>query len=287
MRFLGLMVLAASALAGPDEEALFAKALLAHERSRDLVVAAEIKHEKPEEAMFGGPGGVIIQTHVGTASAPPFEGKVEAWRDSDGATVIAGGEPTALPRFVMHVTRDKTIKQVTFEGDQPPDLGQIEAELVALLDPKRFAKQMEKVHLTATKDEATGDWIFKGEVPRKVVRPVKGAADGMPMFAPRKVLKADAVCRVSAEGRFREIEIKLTRNDPEAEMMRMIRQKGPVGIPVAPGQGGGGGGGDEDDDEEEEHEQKGGTTTYALKVQAENTPPGERLREAARAVAAR
>ncbi len=288
MRNLGLLLLAAGTLAGPDEEALFAKALLAHERNRDLVVTAEIKHERPEAPAWGGPGGplggVVIQTNVGGASAPPFEGKVEAWRDADGATVVVGGEPTALPRFVMHVTKEKTIKQVTFEGEQPPDLGQIEAELVALLDTKRFAKHMEKVHLTATKDDATGDWIFRGEVPRKVVRPAKGGG-GFDLITPSKVLKAEAVCRVSAEGRFREIEITLTRNDPEAEMMRMIRKQGPMGIPVAPG-GPGGGGGDEDE-EEEEHEQSGGTTTYSLKVQAENTTPGERLREAAKAVAPR
>ncbi len=286
MRTLGLLLLAAVALAGPDEEALFAKALLAHERSRDLVVAAEIKHEKPEAAAWGGPGGplggVVIQTNVGGASAPPFEGKVEAWRDADGATVVVGGEPTALPRFAMHVTKEKTIKQVTFEGEQPPDLGQIEAELVALLDTKRFAKHMEKAHLTATRDDATGDWIFKGEVPRKVVRPARGGG-GFDLITPSKVLTAEAVCRVSAEGRFREIEIKLTRNDPEAEMMRMIQKQGPPGLPVAPGQGGGA----DDDDDDDEHETKGGTTTYSLKVQAENAPPGERLREAAKAVAPR
>jgi hypothetical protein len=238
---------------GPSEpEALLAKAVHHYRHAESVVLRAAVKHEPARRQAGGGgaAGRVVIQISSGGMQAPPFEGKVEAWRDRDGVTVVHSEK--ALPGFSLFVHPDRSIRRLTLEGQKRFSLDQLAAELVPLLDGPRLARHLDGADLRAQPDPATGDVLFSGEVSRKLVDVTR--TGGLGMMTP-KVLRIEVDVLVSKEGRFRRIDLKVVRNDPSAEMMR----RGGIGVRIQ-----GAGGPAQPPAKDDEHEIEGGATAYSL-----------------------
>ena len=224
-----------------DARALFAAAILKHKNAPEHVARAVIEPE-------GGGGNFGVVFGVGGGGAgEPFQGEVEIWRGEDGATVVVSKED--LPGFALYVGEDRTVRRATFE-DSPPSLAELEAELVPLLDPARFAKHLMAAKLEVKRDAATGDWVFEGPVSRNLVKVTKGDNP----FPAKRVLRAEAQVVLSAEGVLKSFRVKVVHNDPMQEMMRGRRVV--VGLGGQPAK--------EEEEEEEPHEVEGGSVGYRL-----------------------
>ncbi|MHC4449698.1 MAG: hypothetical protein ACYS0E_06095 [Planctomycetota bacterium] len=270
----------AADVATPHE--MLASALLRFRNQKDLVVEARIKHKQPQveaQAPAGNNGAVrvMIQTVNGRTSQEPFEGKVQAWRDADGTTVVVSDNE--LPGFGLYLSPERTIRRVTTE-DRTPGTDQLRTELLSVMDGDRFSKHLMAAKLTHSLDEASGEHVWTGEIDKNIVRPVRvtGQDPRIAQFVggmrPR-VLRARIELRVSKASRITGAKLTIVRNDPAREMMRgkgfgarlIIRGlPGAGGGPGQPGQPGGQGqeiplGGGDDD---EKHDIEGISSTYTL-----------------------
>ncbi|MHC4938797.1 MAG: hypothetical protein ACYTHK_07505 [Planctomycetota bacterium] len=265
----------------PTPHELLASALLDIGRAGDRVIEAEIKHKQPErevQVQGGGNQAIRVVQHVSINGAgEPYEGKVEAWRDADGATVIVSRRE--LPGFGLYLTEDRAIRRMTTE-DKVPDLTQLQTELMSFLDGKRFSKHALAAELKHELDEASGDHVFNGAVDKHIVRPVRTAA-GDPRFGRAfrgmqpKVLRAKIELRVTPKGRLKSAKVTIVRNDPAREMMRggafggrIVIQGGQGGFKVVPD--------NKDDEAEEKHDIEGLSTIYRLNFSQKD--PSERAK---------
>jgi hypothetical protein len=267
---------------------LLSMALLKLRKQREFVVRAHVKEKEPEaeaQPAGGGQAGavqIIMQAPGMGTEKNPYTGKVEMWRDSDGVTVLVSEKE--IPGFGLYILPDKTIRQVTFETEQP-GLDTLKVELGSLLDGERFVSNVLKSDLAHRVDEATGDLIWSGKVPREIVRPVHAEATGpaamIQMRMRPRVLKANVEVRLSKDGTLKQAQVRITRNDPTREMMR----GGFGGRVVIRGAGGGGAwpvpekkaGGDK-----EKHEIEGKSTIYTIDFTAQKA--SERAKAFKRAI---
>ena len=257
---------------GPDPNVLFSKALLAYRDAKDIVVQAEVKTERGEGGgMFAG-AQVIIQTSSG-GGGTPFEGKCEAWRGADGATVIVSKK--GLPGFGLYMDLDRTIERTTTE-DKSYSLTQLQNELAPILDQANFTRYAMAAKFEHTLDPTTGDHVFTGALARKLVRaPAKQGieARGLALagFGGKKVLRCEAKLVVGKEGRFKQIVVKVVHSDPMAKMTRQILIRGGAFQPVQPEK-------KKDDGKEKE----GDKSVYTLTLDGKG--PSERARAFKRSV---
>jgi hypothetical protein len=241
---------AAEAAPAPEEadaRALFAAAVLRHKNAPEQVARATIE---PEPPAAGGNMGVVMRFGA-FGGGEPFTGEVEAWRGEDGATVVVSREE--LPGFCLYADGDRTVRQATFE-EEPASLAEVEAELVPLLDPARFAKHFMNAKLEVRRDEASGDWVFEGPVSRNLVRVTKTEGH-MPA---KRVIRTEAKVVLTAEGALRRVKVKVVHSDPMQEMMNRGGGRVIVGV------GGGQQQPPKDEDEDEPHDVEGDSVTYAL-----------------------
>jgi hypothetical protein len=244
---------------------LLASALQQFRDTDKLILRGEIEHHPPEARAGGNLGGavVIMRTSLGGAAAP-FEGKVDIWRDAEKVTVITSRE--ALPGFALYLGQGRAIARTTSEAASP-DLEQLKAELGPLLDGARFARSVVAGKLRPRRDTATGEITFHGELPRETVKPTLGAG---PFLA--KVLEVHGTLVVSPEGELRSVMVKVTRNDPQRELMR-----GRIGRGIRVQIGGAPGLPREDEESDEKHDIEGGSTTYTLRL-SRGEPPERAIR---------
>lgn len=260
---------------------MLASALLRFRNRKDLVVGARIRHKQPEaeaQAPAGNNGAVrvMIQAVNGRTSQEPFEGKVEAWRDAGGTTVVVSDNE--LPGFGLYLSPERTIRRVTTE-DRTPGTDQLRTELLSVMEGDRFAKQLMAAKLTHRLDEASGEHVWTGEVDKNIVRPVRATGQD-PRIArfvggmqPR-VLRARIELRVSKASRIIGAKLTIVRNDPAREMMRgqviggRIIIRGLPGAPGGPGQPGQPGTRDRElplgEGDAEKHDIEGVSSIYTL-----------------------
>jgi hypothetical protein len=269
----------AADVATPHE--MLASALLRFRNQKDLVVGARIKHRQPQveaQAPAGNNGAVrvMIQTVNGRTAQEPFEGKVEAWRDAGGTTVVVSDNE--LPGFGLYLSPERTIRRVTTE-DRTPGTDQLRTELLSVMDGNRFSKHLMAAKLTHRLDEASGEHIWTGAVDKNIVRPVRvtGRDPRIAQFTggmrPR-VLRAEIELRVSKTSRITGAKLTIVRNDPAREMMRGQVVGGRLIIRGLPGAGGGPGQPGQpgtrdraiplDDDHDEKHDIEGISSIYTL-----------------------
>ena len=269
-RLLALFLVVSAGLAQDEPEAdardpgaLLTDAVLHFRAQHELVVRAQIKHEKAAAQAGGGgvAGGIVILAGPGGVAADPYQGVVEAWRDAEGITVISSEEK--IPGFRIFASDKKTVKQITYE-DKRPGLKQLETELTSMLEVDRFVQHVMAAN-TARKLKATvhdsGDVTFTGPIAREIVRPVSNTIEiqGFVVgnLGPQsRVLRAEATFVVTKDGRFRSVAIKLVRSDAMSGMLKgrgIIVQKG--GGFVWP---------QEQKKKKEKHDVEGGSTTYTL-----------------------
>lgn len=254
-----------------DPGSLLTDAVLHFRAQNELVVSANVTHAKPDAKGGQGFGGIVVVAGPGGQMADPFEGKVSAWRDAQGVTVIQS--LTDLPGFSLYVSDERSIQQVTFE-DKRPSLKQIEAELTSLLESDRFVKRVmaarEAGNFTATANAESGDVTFTGPIDREIVRPVSNAMQVGGMVVGNlgmqsRVLRAEATLLVSKDGKFKSAAIKLVRSDTLAGLKSGVIVRGGGVIQV------------EQKKRDEKHDVEGGSTTYTLTFGEQK--PAERARD--------
>ncbi len=235
-----------------DPNVLLTTALQRLKTAESVSAAVDVKHEPPEAeaAPQGGGMGFVIETQI-MGQHPPFEGRAEACRAADGTTVVLS--ESELPGFALYVAGDKVVERTTFEEDRF-SLDQLRGELQALLDPGAFARRILEAKLDASRDATTGAVTFRGKVDRDLV-PATGGEMG---FMEGRVLDVHATLVVNADGTLSNAAIKITRSDPEREMMRG------GGMRKIMIQGGAGGAVPLPAEDEKKHDIVGGSTTYTL-----------------------
>jgi len=251
---------------------LFAAAIQRLRGRKEFVVQANVEHQQPkiDPAKPAAPGQaiqVIVRAQGMGAAEDPFEGKVEAWRDANGVSIIVSEKK--VPGFGLYLLQDKTIRRVTYEA-KAPGLSQLQAELLSLLDGQRFVRHVLAAELGHRVDEATGDHLWSGKISRDIVRPARAVSnDLVAMMAMRmtpRVLRANVELRLSKEGKLKQTRVTIVRNDPAREMLQggfagrvIIRGGGgnPIRIPQ-PGA----------DGDKEKHEVEGVSTIYTLDLTA-------------------
>jgi hypothetical protein len=268
--FLPVLLLAAALVAqdeprsepDPARDAL-SRALVKLHQANDIVVRALVDHAASRDGPAPAGGGAVMVATSGNFGLP-FSGAVDAWRARDGVVVVTSVDE--LPGFDLYIGPSRTVRRLTFE-DRPPALDQVEAELASLLDPQRFTAAVRAAKLAVVHDEATGETIFRGEVDRKIVRPI---APGATPF-PKRTLRADVELVLAEAGRLARSKVTVHHSDPMERLARAQIAKfaggvaGPGGmIPIAP---------DDEDDAAEDHDTETGSTTYAFTYAAEPRAP--------------
>ena len=248
-----------------DPNALLSTALRRIKTADSLAATVDVKQEPPEEpGGAGGPGGAVVITTEVLGENPPFEGKVEAHRDAEGTVVLLS--TTELPGFALYMGQGRTVERTTFEETRF-SLDQLRTEVTALLDTDSFTRRILDAKLEPSRDAATGEITFRGNVDRDIVPATEG---DMPMMQGR-VLAAEATIVVKPDGGLKSAAIKLTRSDPMREMMRgqtrRIVIRGGAGVP---------GGALPPADDDKKHDIVGGSTTYTFSF--EEGGPSERAK---------
>jgi hypothetical protein len=260
----------------PHEQ--LASALMGYRNQKELVVRATVSEKDPvekpgEQNVGGGIAGfqvVIRNGAMNGAAAKPFQGELEAWRDSEGDLVILSRK--ALPGLAIFQSGKRTIQRHTTEG-ATPETKFLCAELQSIMDGIRLTKHALASKLTPKTNADTGEVVWSGEISKDVVRPVRANGDPrlamvMEQFAPR-VLKANIELRVSNKGKLREIKLSVVRNDPAREMLKGggLGRIVILGAPGQPGKAGGIGRGLETNADAEKHEIEGKTTVYEVEIE--------------------
>jgi len=233
----------------PDPQELLSRALLDLRNLDEMAVRARVTQEAASAAPGGGGAAVQIMIAGGRRlqlGGDDFEGEVEAWRGVDDVTVVLS--TSSLPGFrLFEDGRGDIVRQVTYTDDIP-GFGLLEAELIPLLDRRRFLEHVLAADLHAERDPRSGRWTFRGPVAREVINPLQGGM--VPMGLSLRVIRCELSLVVSPEAKLERIGLVVVRNDPMREARARGMRIGPGPAPAP--------------EDAQAHEIEGGRTRYDL-----------------------
>jgi len=178
----------------------------------DLMLRGSVAEEDPPSPKLGV-GGRIVSVAVVSGSMPPYEGKLEVWRNTGGETTIMSR--SRLPGFGVYDDGSRTLSTITFEGT-PFAVSQTGSEIAQLLDLAKLQKIVSRAdEISATR--ADGKTVYRCSLSSRLLRVTDtGAAS---MYAP-KVLRIESAFTLNENGDVVAIEFSVVRNDPIDDIMR-------------------------------------------------------------------
>lgn len=204
--------------AAPESEvvspaAALRSALSAVAGADNVVFDCSIQEVEPEaDGGFGGGIVMRIGGAGGGGGGATFEGTVDVWQAA-GERILTSRD--VLPGISIYTDGDRLISRTTVE-EAAIDLGKLHSDLLPLLDLAKVAKRLDRVSLEVSTDEASGDTIYEGELPKRLVH---SSGSDMPMMQ-EVVLRLEGVFRVGSDGALKSAKFAVIRNDPMAAIRR-------------------------------------------------------------------
>lgn len=209
---------AAPQVADPAKEA---SALLLSMAKANVVLEGELDYElaereEDEDPDFGG--AVFVDFGSPFGGGEPFTGTVEIVLRETGESLIQS-ESTA-PGFTVYSGSNLVLKRTTYI-DQPPAMAPVVEELVRVFDLEALAKEVAAAKVQTRKSGERTLYLAPLRATFFAAKPAAGQggfaimSDMMP-----RVLDARLELVVDAAGACQRLDIQVTRNDPQAEMMQ-------------------------------------------------------------------